>query len=112
MSTLDNHTIILTVACLSGSDTVQVVLALDGISYPLGLLPGFTARFRRLERKQRNGRLYCQYIAISAVEVLAYTSRAEDPSVTVATDRSDIGPFMLTFDGQMIKLPVIIILDF
>ncbi|XP_062576449.1 uncharacterized protein LOC134238341 [Saccostrea cucullata] len=92
VSTLDNQKISLVVSSRTGGEgpsslteaqeEVVVYMALNNISYPLGLLPGHVIRFHNLERKvSHSGSVYCQYVVISSVIVLSTQSQHLDSEI-------------------------------
>ncbi|XP_041369362.1 CST complex subunit CTC1-like isoform X2 [Gigantopelta aegis] len=69
ISILKRRTVCLEVGAFQ-RQSVQVYMNLDNISYPLGLLPGATVLFTRLERRvSSSGTVYCQYTTVSTVSV-------------------------------------------
>ncbi|KAK3097149.1 hypothetical protein FSP39_006829 [Pinctada imbricata] len=92
VGTLDNRNIMLIVKCMDTGNQIQVFLTLQNMAYPLGLHPGAVIIFRRLERRQKNDRVYCQYICISSIDVMGFEKedRGEHREETTSQYRNQV----------------------
>ncbi|XP_014785506.1 CST complex subunit CTC1 [Octopus bimaculoides] len=62
----------MTVRDTQTNSDVNIYLNFKNVSYCVGLLPGAVVEFRHLQRKvSKKGNVYCQFVAISTVRVLA-----------------------------------------